>query len=416
MIKPLLIGTNDILGGAARAMYRLHQGLRRNGVDSQILVNKKDSDDPYIICKQGRLAKVEAQLIRPSDKLPLYLYKDRIQTSWSLNLRPRNVARQINEIQPDVVNLHWIGDGFIPIHNFSRINRPIVWTLHDMWAFTGGCHYDDECGRYRKACGMCPQLNSKRKADLSYWAWKYKKHAWKNVDFTIVALSHWLARCARQSSLFHNKRIEIIPNGLDVDCFKPRNKQFARDLFSLPQEKFLILFGSVNSTSDQRKGFQHLQPALQWLATNGWAEKAELVIFGASQPVNAPNLGLKANYTGILQDDKAISLLYSASDVYVAPSIQDNLPNTVMEALACGVPSIAFSIGGMCDMIEHTQNGILVQPFDSEDLARGIAWILSDDSRRTFLSQRARMKIEEEFTLNIQAQRYMSLYQDVLQR
>ena len=225
-----------------------------------------------------------------------------------------------------------------------------------------------------------------------------------------------MAECAKQSSLFKDKRIEIIPNGIDTECFKPRDKQFARDLFSLPQDKYLILFGAVNSTSDERKGFQYLQSALQRLGASGWADKAELVIFGASEPTHAPDLGLKANYLGNFHDDEAISLLYAACDIFVAPSTQDNLPNTVMEALACGLPSIAFSIGGMRDLIEHEQTGMLVQPFNDEDLAKGIAWILSDDNRRMFLSQRARKKAEQEFMLDIQAKRYIDLYQDIIKQ
>lgn len=414
MIKPLLVGTTDIAGGAARAMYRLHQGLRQNGVDSQILVHKKLSDDPFVRCKPGKVAQVEGQIIRSSDKLPLYLYKNRVQTNWSINWRPGGIAAQIEEIQPDIVNLHWIGDGFVPIHAFQKVHYPLVWTLHDMWPFTGGCHYDQGCGRYQDACGLCPQLNSGSTADLSHWVWKYKQRSWEKLDLTIVALSRWMAECARKSSLFCDKRIEIIPNGLDTDCFKPRDKQFARDLFSLPQDKLLILFGAVGSTSDKRKGFQHLQPALQWLAQNGWAEKVELVIFGASRPTHEPNLGLKTNYTGNLSDEMAIALLYAACDVYVAPSTQDNLPNTIMEALACGVPCVAFAIGGMNDMITHQHNGFLAKPFESDNFAQGIAWSLGDEQRRLWLAQQARLKVEQEYTFAIQAQRYSQLYTDLI--
>jgi glycosyltransferase involved in cell wall biosynthesis len=182
----------------------------------------------------------------------------------------------------------------------------------------------------------------------------------------------------------------------------------------LPQDKQLVLFGALKATSDKRKGFHLLQPALQDLSKSGWQEGLELVIFGSSAPEKPLDLGFKTHYLGTLSDDLSLALVYSAADVFVLPSTQDNLPNTVLEAIACGTPCVAFNIGGMPDMIEHQKNGYLAQPYKIEDLAQGIAWVLENKERHRKLGDRAREKAEQEFTLEIQARRYLSLFTEIL--
>jgi glycosyltransferase involved in cell wall biosynthesis len=283
-----------------------------------------------------------------------------------------------------------------------------------MWAFTGGCHYSQDCERYTASCGACVQLGSSKDRDLSRWVWQRKAKAWKNLNLTIVALSSWLAKCANSSSLFKAQRVEIIPNGLDIEIYRPINRKVARELLKLPQDKQILVFGSLKATGDKRKGFYLLQPALQELSKSGWKDKLELVIFGASQPENPPEFGFKAHYLGTLSDDLSLALVYSAADVFVVPSTQENLANTVMEAISCGIPCVAFNIGGMPDMIEHQENGYLAQPYKIEDLAQGIVWVLENQERYQKLSHRARKKAEQEFTLEIQAQRYLSLFTEIL--
>ncbi|MEW6496178.1 MAG: glycosyltransferase, partial [Cyanobacteriota bacterium] len=267
--------------------------------------------------------------------------------------------------------------------------------------------------RYNNSCGACPQLGSQKNEDLSRWVWQRKAKAWKNLNLTIVTPSHWLAKCASSSSLFQNLRIEVIPNGLDTQQYKPIPRQVARKILNLPQDKLLILFGAMYPNSDRRKGFHFLQQALQRLGATAWQNQAELVIFGASRPKEPIGLGLNAHYLGKLSDDISLAVVYAAADVFVAPSLEDNLPNTVMEAIACGTPSVAFNIGGMPDMIEHQHNGYLAKPFESEDLARGIVWVLENKERYQKLCDRARQKAEQEFTLEIQALRYKTLYSEI---
>ncbi|MBU7008193.1 glycosyltransferase involved in cell wall biosynthesis [Peptococcaceae bacterium DYL19] len=298
----------------------------------------------------------------------------------------------------------------------KKINRPIIWTLHDSWAFTGGCHLPFDCVRYRDGCKKCPILNSSKEKDISSRVMERKQRAWKSINLTIVTPSKWLGECARSSMLFKNNRIETIPNGIDTGVFKPIGREVAREILSLPLDKKLLLFGAVNSTRDPNKGFQFLQQALQKMNSSGWGDIAQALVFGGLEPANRLEIGLKTTFLGRLQDDISLALLYSAADVFVAPSIQENLPNTVMEALACGTPCVAFNIGGMPDMIEHQRNGYLARPFEADDLARGIAWALEDNSRREALSHRAREKVEQEFDIKLIAGKYHELYREILSR
>jgi glycosyltransferase involved in cell wall biosynthesis len=415
-LKPLLFSTSDIEGGAARAAYRLHSGLKLLGIDSRMLVGLKYSDDVNVIAPTTKIGKGMAIMSSTLDIIPLVLYRNREQTIFSPAYVPETIARKVSLYNPDIIHLHWIAGGFLRIETFRKFQKPIVWTLHDMWAFTGGCHYDESCGRYQESCGICPQLNSKRQSDLSYWIWKRKKKAWENLKITIVTPSHWLAECARSSSLFKNHHIEVIPYGLDIQRFKPMDKQVARDILSLPQDKKLILFGALNSTTDKRKGFHLLVPALQMLTKKGWQEKIELIVFGSSKPYNPPDFGFKVNYLGQLKDETSLAIAYAASDVFVLPSIQENLANVIMEAMACGIPCAAFNIGGMPDMIVHEHTGYLARPFETEELAHGISWILDDDRRREILSRQARQKVEQEFEIKSMAQRYINLYNELLEK
>jgi glycosyltransferase involved in cell wall biosynthesis len=413
-MKSLLLNTFDSGGGAAIAAFRLNRGLRNIGVDSRMLVQFKQTDDPNIIGPASKLEK-GLSLIRPElDSLPTKLYPKRNQFIFSPAFLPERVSAKVASLNPDIIHLHWLACGFLRIETISHFNRPVIWTLHDSWGFTGGCHIPFECTRYREMCGACSTLGSTKGNDLSRKNWQRKNKAWKDLNLTVVTPSHWLADCARSSSLFNNVRIVVIPNGLDIQIFKPIEKSAARSILSLPMDKKLILFGAMDSTSDKNKGFHLLQPTLKKMAKDGWKGKAELIIFGSSGPAVVPDFGLKVNYVGQFHDDVSLALLYSSVDVFVAPSIQENLPNTVMEALACGTPCVAFNIGGMPDMIEHQRNGYLAKPFEIEDMAQGIRWVLDDETRWKFLSIEARKKIEKEFELKHIAREYADLYNDIL--
>ena len=412
-MKILHLNASDISDGAAIAAYRLHKGLQGVGIDSKMLVQTKLGNDKTVIAP-GTNAKKGLALLRPTLDSAVKHFASGSKTIFSPAWLPfSNIPTQINSISPDIVHLHWVCGGMLRIEDLKRINKPIIWTLHDMWAFTGGCHYNEGCERYVEACGNCPQLNRSGKNDLSRSVWRRKKKAWSKLDITIVTPSNWLAKCAKESSLFKGWRIEVIHNGLNLNLFEPINKSTAREIWDLPQNKKLILFGAMSATNDHRKGFDLLYKSLKQL-TAKWSGKAELVVFGSSEPENPPDFGLSVHYLGRLHDDVSLSLLYAAADVMVTPSRQDNLPNTVVESSACGTPVVAFDIGGMSDMIEHQINGYLAKPFDVSDLSVGIDWVLSDENRHKELCLKAREKAVSCFDIKKIAKQYAELFEDVI--
>jgi len=410
-MKVLHLSTSDLESGAGRAAFRVHQGLQNTGIVSQMLVRAKDSSDPQVIAEKS----IRTKLGPPLSGLPFQLTPTQSKSNFSLQWFPDNLTKNINRFEPNIINLHWICNGFLQVETLRKIQHPLVWTLHDMWPFTGGCHYSKDCDRYTDACGSCPQLTSNKQQDLSRWVWNRKHKAWNSLNLTIIGASHWIANCARSSSLFRELRVEVIPTGIDIEKYRPIPQSIARSLLQLPQDKKIVLFGAVTAT-DTRKGFHLLQPALQELTQSEWQDQLYLLTFGTSHQDLQASLGLQSSSLGKLSDDLSLAIAYSAADVFVAPSTQDNLPNTVMEALACGVPSVAFKIGGMPDMIDHCQNGYLAQPFEIEDLAQGIAWVIEEPERHQKLSYNARQKVEQEFTLQQEGSRYLKLYEEILSR
>ncbi|NER81123.1 MAG: glycosyltransferase, partial [Leptolyngbya sp. SIO1D8] len=358
-MKPLLLSTTDIEGGAARAAYRLHQGFKQIGVPSQMLVRGRFSRDRSITAEKSLLTKLGPQM----NGFPLRRYPKR-NRMMSPQWFPDAIAKQVARIKPDVVNLHWVCNGYLKIETLAQLQKPLVWTLQDMWPMTGGCHYSENCDRYQKACGKCPQLNSNSESDLSRKIWERKRKAWQNADLTIVTPSHWMADCVRASSLLGDRRVEVIPFCLDTETYRPLNKQFARSALGLPQDKLIVLFGALAATSDQRKGFHLLLSALQSLGKTDWKEKIELAVFGASAPDEPVDLGLPAHYLGSFQDDLSLALVYSAADTMVVPSLQESFGQTASEALACATPVVAFNATGLKDIVDHHLNGYLASPYE----------------------------------------------------
>lgn len=410
----LILNAFDNQGGAAIATYRLHCGLRSIGINSHLLVQGKKTDDQSVIGPRTKWQKSFAFLRPYLDVVATRLYRKRQKVIFSPAWLPERLTSKVAKFNPDIVHLFWVNAGLLRIETLKTFKQPIVWTLHDMWPFTGGCHYDEECGKFQQSCGNCPALHSERERDLSRRIWGRKNISWEGVPIVVVATSHWLADMARSSSLFREQRVEVIPNGLDTERYKPVNKIVARATYNLPQDKRLILFSAFSATSDKRKGNQYLVRALEKMSRVGWGSKAELVIIGASRPENPPDMGMKVHYMGHLHDEISQVLLYSAADVVVAPSMQENLSNTVMESLACGTPVVAFDIGGMPDMIDHQINGYLATPFESDDLADGVMWVLENEGRHEMLAQRARQTVEERYALKTVANRYLTLYQSIL--
>lgn len=419
----ILLLSKSSTGGAGQAAFRLNLGLRNAGHTSVMAVHDStvekrsngsiiNAPSPARVLGITNFASTFNSLSIKLDRLPRLLYPRRDREAFfSVNWIPDRIGTLVKSFDPDVVNLHWIQNGYVRIESLATFHKPIVWTLHDMWAFTGGCDYDQGCGAYEHSCGACPRLESNNTRDLSNWIWRRKQKAWKGLDLTIVTPSRWLASCARSSSLFGDKRIEVIPNGIDLSRFCPFDMYEARSVLDLPLHKKLILCGAWSD--DERKGLKLLRQSLKWIYHSDWRDEIELVFFGPAEQKAWRNIGFKVHHLGWIDNTEKLALIYSAADVFIAPSRQDNLPTTVLETLACGTPCVAFDIGGMSDMIDHRRNGYLVKDFSTEDLAKGIIWVIEDSERHSRLSFEARNKAENNFGLDTATRKYEDLFQDL---
>ncbi|MGZ0015673.1 glycosyltransferase family 4 protein [Yeosuana sp. AK3] len=410
-MKILIVNFSDIKGGAARAANRLYKSLINEGIDAKMLVLAKQSNDKNTIGTKTNLQKRLVQFYGLINSLPLKNYKitSPFSPSFSSSLK---IVKKINKLNPDIVHLHWINAGMLRIEDFLKIKAPIVWSLHDMWALTGGCHYSGECVAYKESCGKCPILQSKNENDISNKQFKRKQKVFSRIsNITIVGLSKWLEKNAKASMLFKEKDIFNLPNPIDTNVFKPYSKITSRKLLGLPIDKKLVLFCSMSATSHVRKGFTQLADALKEI-TN---ENLELLVLGSDKPDKPHEFGFKTHYFGHVNDDTNLVGLYNAADVIVVPSLQENLPNVIMEGLSSGIPVVAFAIGGNSDMIEHKKNGYLAIPYKTDDLARGINWVINHNDYFN-LSMYAREKVLNNFDSKIVANKYIVLYSNILKK
>ncbi|MEI6288162.1 MAG: glycosyltransferase family 4 protein [bacterium] len=416
-LKICLLSTSDTAGGASIAAYNLLRGLDIKQIKAVMLVQKKYSDNQNVLAPETLWWKLKSKILAPGfEDLSRKIIFRNEKTFYSPAMASSFDFERLKKINPDLVHLHWINRGYLTPNDLLKIKKPLVWTLHDMWPFCGGEHYGNEkIKRYQIGYDKNNRPVDNNFFDKNKFLWLRKKSAWKNLDkINIVCPSQWLAKCARESVLFKNYNVSVIPYGLDTDIFKPIEKQTVRDILGLPKNKKIILFGAMGGTSNPRKGFSFLREAIIKLEQSVIKNDLALAVVGASATTEKLNWSIPTYFLGRLNDAVSMAIAYSASDVFVAPSLQDNLPNTVLESMACGTPVVAFDIGGMPDMIDHQQNGYLVKPLDSVDLASGLEWILSDDLNWQALSRRAREKCEQEYTLKKQAENYLELYRKIL--
>lgn len=412
-MKILYLNGADIEGGAARAATRLLQGVHAMGCDARLLVQRKSGSDHLIEGPSSLIRKLFERARPTIEQLMFGIIPRKMNGPFCAAFLPDALSAQVSALSPDIVHLHWVAR-MMCLETLNRFTMPIVWTMHDSWAFTGGCYLPGACTRYRESCGKCPMLNSVDENDLSRRIWLRKKKAWQGLNLTVVAPSRWMAACAKSSSLFRDVRVEVIPNGIDVQSYRPFDKHAARKHFSLPQDKKLILFGAKGATSDRNKGFHLLAEAIRELVVSTGRDMIELVIFGSAEAGKLMNSGFTTHYVGWQHDDDSLARLYSAADVFILPSIQETLAYTVMESMACGTPCVAFNQGGVPDLIDHKQNGYLAQPYESDDLARGITWVLNNEDEQKRLSIQARQKVEQEFAVGKIVERHIELYQELV--
>jgi len=415
-MKVLHINTSDLEGGAARAAYRIHHSLLLAGAHSRMMVLNKRSDEWSILTTGiNRKEKLRGKVRSVFDAALKTFYPKRERLPWSVNFfNNRRLVQFINDSDYELIHFHWINEDFLSIDDIKKIRQPIVWTMHDMWPFTGGCHYAGTCAEYKMGCKSCGQLKKQEKTFLSSIVFCEKIKSYAKTKMVCVSPSQWLADCARESFLLRQKKVFVIANGIDLETYRRNNRNFSRKLFRIRPEEKLILYGAMSATSDKRKGYDLLKKAIEILRRRAQGKSIKIMVFGASEPENKEEMGFEVVYTGRIYDDLTLSLMYNCADVFVAPSREDNLPNTVVEALSCGVPCVAFAIGGMPDMIEHKRNGYLARPFDAEDLEKGIEFVLKDAARWQELSFQAEEKARRSFDAKTVSWRYMKLYEEVL--
>ena len=418
-MKIVHLSTYDLKGGAALSAYRLHRGLLRIGQDSSMLVKIKIGQDPTVgefvlpmdLSRRWRRWARRKTIVRSAGP-----YAKSRPPGFELFSEDRTpyggaVLDQVPACQ--VMNLHWVA-AYLDYEQFvlaASQRAVIVWTLHDMNAVTGGCHYDLGCGRFAQRCGACPQLGSEDPDDLAGQVWDRKRAIFERLDprkLCMVTPSRWLGQVVKQSPIFSRFRVETIPYGIDLDDFAPRDRAAARDVLGIPQDVHVILF-VAEMVDNRRKGFLLLDEALS--GCSRLIDRLWLLSVGHNPPqLKADVRGSHLNYVG---NDRFLSLAYSAADLFVIPSLQDNLPNTVLEAMACGTPVIGFDVGGIRDMVRPGITGALVEPGDVGGLRDAMGALLKDPATRHRMSQQAREIVLTDHPLLAQARRYEELYHEL---
>lgn len=418
-MKVVHVNTFDNTGGAARAAYRLHLGLRSLGADSSMFVAYKNSSDssvqPYI-----RTKALPAQVARRwrRERIsrvfnPYKRYAPEVVSNFDSDGTAFGADPWKQLPASDLLHLHWVTQFLDYTSFFASLpeGRKLVWTLHDMAPLAGGCHWTYGCDKFTEQCGACPQLGSKSERDITRLIWLRKRESLAKLgsrQLHIVTPSRWLALEAGRSSLLSRFPCSVIPYGLDTDVFAPRDRQSARSGLGITSDAKVILF-TADGINVRRKGLYLLLDAL-----HGMHSDAKVVLLSLG-PGNAPTVeGFECRHLPSLDNDERLSLVYSAADVYVAPSEHDNLPNTVLESVACGVPVAAFAVGGIPDAVRPGLTGYLARPGDVADLRAIICRLLERNDERAQMSKTCRSVAVQEYALEIQARRYLDLYKELL--
>lgn len=406
-------------GGAGRACLRLNQALQDQGIDSNVCINfslHERTDVHNLSAGFFRKWFTAAGIILENFLAKLLVKPLRIP--FSFPLWGRDISNHKALQQADIIHIHWINHAFLrpkDLSKLSRLNKPVVWTFHDSNAFTGGCHVRYNCDHFQQECGNCPVLKNANPNDWSHKIWLDKQKAYQQLKFTVIAPSNWMAQSVHQSKLLKSFEVKVIPNTLETAVFKPIPKAEARKKLGIDPDKFILMSGFMPSRKDLHKGTSYLIEAIAILADQHkpLTQQAELLIFGNRDEKNLPDFGIKTSFLGKIADDEQLALYYSAADVFLAPSLEDNLPYTVMESLSCGTPVVAFKTGGIPDMLKHKENGYLAQYRSAPDLAEGIKWVYEHPDR-TQLNANARKTVEDQFAENSIAQKHIQLYQSLL--
>lgn len=412
-MRVLIVNTSEKTGGAAIAARRLMEALKKSGIKAKMLVRDKQTDEVTVV----PLRKSWRQIWHFIWERLVIWKANRFQKQHLFAMDIANAGTDITSLpefqQADVIHLHWINQGMLSLKNIRQIlasGKPVVWTLHDMWPVTGICHHAETCARYIRHCHECPLLVGRHYKDLSFRTFQKKRRLYRNGNITFVACSHWLEKLARQSALTQGHPVISIPNPIDTRLFHPIDRQRIRQELDLPADKCLLLFSSMKIT-DKRKGIDYLVEACRLLHQQHphFSSRLGVVVMGRASDEYRSLFPFPVYCLDYRSQEKDIARVYNAVDLYVTPSLMENLPNTIMEAMACGIPCVGFNIGGIPEMIDHLHNGYVAEYKSAVDLANGIYWSLNDKDYPS-LSEAARRKATDSYSEDTIARTYIHLY------
>lgn len=419
-MRVLIINTSERIGGAAVAASRLMESLKNSGIKAKMLVRDKQTEQITVVALKKNWSLVWKFVW---ERIVIW-QANHFKKSNLFAVDIANAGCDITYLpefqQADVIHLHWINQGMLSLKNIEKIlasGKPVVWTMHDMWPCTGICHHARQCTRYEQECHHCPFLyGGGGKRDLSHRIFLKKKKLYQGRHITFVACSRWLESLARKSELLSGHTVMNIPNPINTNLFKPHDAAEARRKCNLPQEGKLILFGSVKIT-DKRKGIDYMIEACKLLAEKHPELKDELgvVVFGNQSEQMESLLPFKVYPLNFVSNEHQLVDIYNAVDLFVTPSLEENLPNTIMEAMSCGTPCVGFNVGGIPEMIDHLHNGYVAQYKSAEDFANGIHWILTEPEYDT-LAEQAHRKAVGSYSERAIAKRYIDVYNKITGR
>jgi glycosyltransferase involved in cell wall biosynthesis len=402
-VKVLLLNTYAH-GGAGIAARRLQSALNESGVQADLLTTQDVGGNWSFYAERLSF-------------LPFERDKS-VRFSFSLANFGKNILNHPRVQAADVLHLHWINQGFLSlqaIRELASLGKPLVWTLHDMWAFTGGCHYSGGCSHFQNECGHCPYLSRPGIGDLSHRIWMRKKRLLPpNLQY--ITCSEWLANTARSSGLLQQANITAIPNPIDTSLFEPRDGNAKRDLlkkWGLPTDRKIVLFSAMKVT-DERKGYVYFLEAMRLIKQKHPELKPFLLVLGSMPMEEIEQWPFEGRATGMISDAAQLSEIYALSDAFVIPSLEDNLPNTVMESLACGTPVVGFDTGGIPEMVLHGEEGFIVAQRDSAGLAEQVSILLREDDLRKKMGLSARERVQKHYSNAVIAGRYIEVYKRLI--
>ncbi|ACT95987.1 glycosyltransferase family 4 protein [Dyadobacter fermentans] len=401
-------------GGAGVAAARLHQALLNAGIDSQLMVSQISrpgpqtsawADTPWKSKKAWGNFVLERLHFLPQEK------DKSVRFAFSPAAAGADISEHPLVQQASIIHLHWVNFGFLSLRSLEKLfalGKPIVWTLHDMWTFTGGCHYNRGCDHYLSHCRYCPYLKKPGEYDMAFTQFVQKQRLYNHTPLTLISPSRWLDNLVQKAALTTGMPSKAIPNCIDTELFKPGSQPEARNALGLPPDRKLLLFAGAN-TQDPRKGFTYFREAVR----DPRLADVEVLILGKGKPENFADMPVKVHFLGKISETERMVQAYNAADMLIVPSLEDNLPNTIMEAMACGTPVAGFDTGGIPEMIDHLENGFVSVPRSATSLAEGIQWILKHNAGGA-VSQNARQKVLLNYSEEVIAAQYSQLYQSLL--